>query len=304
MGALLNIPTVLVLGAGASVPFGFPTGRQLSELLCKDLMAERAGAGFHILRDRCGYSADQIEDFRLAFFRSGKSSVDAFLEHRTDFKDIGIAAIAQALIRYENEGELFGFDESNWLREMIIRLNTAFDDFGKNRLSFVTFNYDRTVEHFLFSSLKHGYGKTDEECAAVLDNIPVIHLHGRLGYLPWQSRSESRAFHTDIDQQGLKAAIDNIKIIHEPITDGRDVDFKSAKAKLAEAEQVVVMGFGYNATNVERLGLADLQEGKAIGTCEGLGSRGEDAARRACNGKVRLLGGNCIRFVREEMNWE
>jgi hypothetical protein len=59
------------------------------------------------------------------------------------------------------------------------------------------------------------------------------------------------------------------------------------------------MGFGYNPKNVERLGVADIDAGRAIGTCQGLGARGEEAARTVCDNKVRLVGGDCMHFVRE-----
>jgi hypothetical protein len=130
-----------------------------------------------------------------------------------------------------------------------------------------------------------------------------IHLHGRLRFLPWQNKS-ARPYTVDISPEALKVSTDNIKVIHEDITDGRDEDFKRAKSLLADAEQIVLMGFGYNPKNIERLGIADLPEGKAIGTCQGLGGRGEDAARSACNGRVKLIGGDCIQFICEVVNWQ
>lgn len=60
------------------------------------------------------------------------------------------------------------------------------EDFAKNKVAFVTFNYDRCVEHFFFTSLKNSFGRSDEETAAVAKRIGVVHLHGRLGHLPWQ----------------------------------------------------------------------------------------------------------------------
>src|SRR5260370_41652988 len=108
-------------------------------------------------------------------------------------------------------------------------------------------------------------------------NMPVIHLHGRLGFLPWQS-GESRLYDSEITAESLRTGANNINIIHEDITDGRDKDFSEAKRLLADAEQVLLMGFGYNSTNVERLGIADLAAGKSKGTCQGLGGSGEKAA--------------------------
>jgi hypothetical protein len=264
---VLTKPTVFVLGAGASVPFGFPVGRALSELVVRDLRDGRHG--FKELRELGGFSEVDITTFRNAFFRSGKLSVDAFLEHRDDLMDIGKAATALALIRFENEGKLFSYDDSNWLRETFARLTTSFDEFPNNRLSFVTFNYDRTVEHFLFSALQNSYRKSDDESRAVLEQIPVVHLHGRLGFLPWQKGSATREFSTKLTPEG----------------------------------QIVVMGFGYNRLNISRLGLDTIPQGRAIGTCQGLGGKGEMMAQQMCNERIRFVSGDCVHFIREVVSW-
>ena len=39
-------------------------------------------------------------------------------------------------------------------------MNTPFEDFEKNLVSVITFNYDRSLEQFLFISLKSRYGKS------------------------------------------------------------------------------------------------------------------------------------------------
>src|SRR5687768_2077401 len=111
---MLTKPIVLVLGAGASVPFGFPTGRNLSELIVQQLRSGQAG--FKALQQYGGYTDDEINLFRQTFSRSGQNSIDAFLEHRSDLLGIGKAATAQALIRFESEEKLFSFDAENWLR--------------------------------------------------------------------------------------------------------------------------------------------------------------------------------------------
>ena len=46
-------------------------------------------------------------DFATELDRTGRNSVDAFLEHRTEFEKIGKAAIIAALIPKEQPGNLF-----------------------------------------------------------------------------------------------------------------------------------------------------------------------------------------------------
>src|ERR1700742_4305796 len=159
---MLIKPTVLVLGAGASKPFQFPTGVELSTQLVDQLQPQQRS--YESLVTGFDLPGQKIAEFREAFFYSGKNSVDAFLEHRTEFLPIGKAATAAILVGYEHPWHLFRYDNNNWLRYLYNNLNTSFDDFGSNRLAIVTFNYDRTVEHFFFTSLKNTYGRSDDEC--------------------------------------------------------------------------------------------------------------------------------------------
>src|SRR5215211_8988152 len=122
---MISRPTVLVLGAGASAPFGFPTGLRLSERIVRDLQVGHPG--YNALQEYCGFDETEITRFRLAFFRSGRNSVDAFLEHREDLLGVGKAAIAVGLIGFENEGRLFAYDDANWLRDTYNYLNVSPD---------------------------------------------------------------------------------------------------------------------------------------------------------------------------------
>jgi len=297
---MIDVRTVFVLGAGASVPFGFPSGFDLSEHVVQAL--QPGHAGFNDLSSIGEQTQEDVIRFRDAFHHSGKNSVDAFLEHRVDLMAIGKLATAHTLIARENAAKLFTYGNS-WLRELYNRMNSTFETFARNQLSFVTFNYDRSVEHFFFSALSNTYGRPADEVKSVLERIPVVHLHGRLGALPWQG-GQTRPYETTIDRDTLTIAAENIKIIHEDIADGRDKEFALAKELLSKADQIILMGFGYNSTNVERLGIRDLPDGKMIGTCVGLGAKGEAAAQEITGGKVQLIGGDCTHFVREVMRWK
>lgn len=102
---MIATPTVLVLGAGASCPYGFPTAKQLRNDVCKAFSSQDTPAS-RLLGDSAA-PAKQFLEFRDAFWRSGTPSVDAFLEGRPDFLHVGKLAIAYCLIRYENEKKLY-----------------------------------------------------------------------------------------------------------------------------------------------------------------------------------------------------
>jgi hypothetical protein len=136
--------------------------------------------------------------------------------------------------------------------------------------------------------------------AAVLSTIPIIHLHGSLGPLPWQHR-HGRDYDVEIDTRLLKVATDSLKIIHEDITDGRDADFRRAKELLSQAEQIRFMGFGYNRINMERLGLANLPRGIAMGTTQGIGNSELRSIATAVDDRIHFFPADCLEMVREQL---
>jgi hypothetical protein len=175
---MIKIPTVFIVGAGASKPYGFPIGRELVTLICNNLINDQSRY-FKQLYDLERYNRSDILGFRNQLLYSGKGSVDAFLEHRKDCIQIGKYAIAQVLIEFEDSQQLFV--KGDWYQYLYEKLNTSFEEFDQNKIGIITFNYDRSIEHYLFTALKNSYGKSDEECASKNKNIPIIHVHGQLG---------------------------------------------------------------------------------------------------------------------------
>ena len=41
-----------------------------------------------------------------------------------------------------------------------VKLNSSFEEFGENKLSIITFNYDCSLEHYLLNSLINSHEKT------------------------------------------------------------------------------------------------------------------------------------------------
>jgi hypothetical protein len=178
----------------------------------------------------------------------------------------------------------------------------SLEEFAENRVSFVTFNYDRVVEHFFHTSLVNTFGKGIEETGKIVEQIPVIHLHGRLGFLPWQNTQGVVTYGAPtIDKQVMDTLLKEIKVVHEDITDGRDKEFTRAKELLAEAERVYLLGFGFGARNMERLGLKQLpqQQGIPKATAAGLTQHELNQVVALLGGKVDLrLGVDCIGLLR------
>jgi hypothetical protein len=268
---LITQQTVFVLGAGASMGFGYPSGSQLKQDII-NLIRNGNTDKYRSLRQLVSKDED-ITNFRDALFKSGRTSVDAFLEHRSDFMQIGKRAIALALLDYEKPELLFAAEnksEKNWYEYLFGRMNSSFADFPNNKISFVTFNYDRSLEHYLFEALKNSYGKPEEEVAAVLKQIPIIHVHGKLGNLPWQGPN-CRWYEPTFDVNDVINAANGIRIISES-TDVQ-TNFAPAIQALQQATRVFFLGFGYHSENLARLSLDLSLDINYYGSVFGLATR-------------------------------
>jgi len=247
--------TVVVLGAGASNPYGYPLGREL----VNHIVRMNAGRGSHLF-------GPGFERFQLQLKRSAMYSVDAFLEYRPEYTAIGSNAIAAGLIRYETDNLLWPDEEKegtdNWYAYVFNKLaiGLRFESFFALPISFVTFNYDRSLEHFLLNALMSRYGAGENTIGPMLKGIPIIHVHGDLGPLPFQTwrPSERRPYTYDPENVNLSVAAAGIKIIYG--ADANSEAFIRARERLESAERIYFLGFGYHPTNMERLGFVKGKE--------------------------------------------
>jgi hypothetical protein len=228
---MITVPTVFVLGAGASAPYGLPLGIQLRLDIFKNYTMD-TDRSVHLF-NTTKFRRPDIDKFVDALRYSGLLSVDAFLERRPEFMEIGKSMMGVELLHGEVHDRLWQ-DGSNWLTYLYSSMvGNSLDEFLNNKVSLVTFNYDRSVEHFLYISLKNSFGRSSQDTAGAMRSIPIVHLHGRLGYLPWQGGNNGISFgDNQIDGRKMDILQKEIKVVHEELTDGRDKDFDEAKALL------------------------------------------------------------------------
>ena len=264
---MITNPTVLVLGAGASADYGFPLGYTLVVQICAGLSSVDSNLYKQLLS--CGFTTDEIEGFRRAFELSAQLSIDTFLERRPEFLEIGKATIACCLIPHEDETRFYRRDRRGgsyrWYEYLFSRMTATKEDFSGNQLSILTFNYDRSFEHFLYLALKNSYGLADDEAAKLLQSIPIVHLYGKLGELPYLSSGSGRHYRQQISREIIQLCIKAIKIVHEGAENAEE--FKTACELLGKVKTICFLGFGYHPDNVRRLRLNELnQSPQIIGT--------------------------------------
>jgi hypothetical protein len=263
--------TVLVLGAGASCPYGFPLGQTLIDKITREVSYYQSVLWQQLIQ--CSFESKFIKEFSDALNDSPLNSIDIFLETRPEFSKIGRTSIAISLLPCESVSRLMDYsrsvrlklikgyegEENSWYHYLFTHLHDPGTSFGENKLRVITFNYDRSFEHFLFLSVQSCYpGKNDSEIASMIQTISIIHLYGSLGRLPWQKHEVGLSQNVtpfgaeSLTSEKLPKAADSIQVISD--NNGVTPEFDKAKEILENAEHIYFLGFGFYKKNIERLG--------------------------------------------------
>jgi hypothetical protein len=144
----ISKPTVLILGAGASKPYGFPTGEELFDGV-RQLQV-------HEVSDEISPSqSDHAGPLQLAVRSSLHRSLDAMLERRSELVEAGKAYTARRLLRAEAAArEAVADAPGTWYHILWDAMDLAsLEAFRATPLKIITYNYDRSLEYALVSGL-------------------------------------------------------------------------------------------------------------------------------------------------------
>lgn len=292
---MIDKRTVFVLGAGASCPYGYPSGARLRELICYDGGSFKGGflQSFLDYLNRQNFvenikntKRDEIKKFIRTFNDANVQSIDVFMDKNPSIAPIGKYIIAFEIFRAEQEsvfGEYLkrkkldledaiqdlnrkkylrgfsGFHGGDWYFYLYNRLikglvgKDALPDFSNGNISFITFNYDRSLEQSLYESLRNTYTEVSEdEIIKVLKQLNILHIYGRIAPLKWQSPKDYIDYKPQINETLLQNAAKNIRTIFE---EKQNPELIEAQNLLKDAEQIFFLGFGYALENMGVLNL-------------------------------------------------
>ena len=207
-------------------------------------------------------------------------SIDEFVDHYQDDRVLVLLAkmgICAAILEKEKssnlvrtKGNLSNVDHEFldrndvWLKQLWYMMRQEVPR-GRpvglfENLSFVNFNYDRTLEAFLIRALTDMYDMPADEAVRFVENCPIYHPYGvvdRLSSTPFGAGYP-------VDLLRLK---DNIRTYAESEASPQKRDYED---HLSKASNVVFLGFAYRQLNLELLRSGGKGSQRVFGTAVGI----------------------------------
>ena len=279
---MLRQKTTFIVGAGASKEFGFPLGAELKNDIDNALSLEFDDLGrpanqqTRLLKecyeglfcDEAG-TADDKEIIRKAgLLRKSlplTASIDDYVDaHRSDAHIASLAkySIARSILAHERNSTIaikrdsprinFKKTQDTWISHFfkLIREGHTFDGLRSSfeNASFIIFNYDRVVEHFLQEAVKELYQVDDDAAAGVLAHSKFLHPYGSLGSINSKSSAEALPFGAEESVYNIVRATKSIKTYTEQINDQSQVELTKI---VSDSARIVFLGFAFYPQNMK-----------------------------------------------------
>jgi len=277
---------VLVVGAGASKEVKLPIGSEL-----KDRIAAALNFKFRNGYQLESGDSDIAEAIQLyvqnhrpngstdvnPFIRAGRRirdampqapSIDNFIHAHQDDEKIALCgklAIAKCILEAEAQSMLHMSRET--LVNFVDVKDTWYNLFFQyqiapfkisdlperlSKITIITFNYDRCIEHYFHSGLMNYYGIDGVQATGLMKHLTILHPYGYLGPLAWSDVRNPIPFGTKVHPAQLLEIAQNLKTFTEG-TDKTHSDIVSIKQSIDSAEKIVFLGFSFNSQNLELL---------------------------------------------------
>jgi hypothetical protein len=259
--------TTLILGAGASAPYKFPTGFELTQ----KILALEGNIELLI------YFSDQISPLVKQFFQSFRmstaTSIDSFVAKNPRYTEVARTAIAMVLMDMEDHEVFFNHTiNDHWYRYLVNKLcPDSWDAFDPSRLRIVTFNYDVSLEFFLATAVSHMYGKGAADVIEKLERLEIVHVYGKLDrplgtYGQIKTDIDPSDEKTEITKRDVKKASAGIHLMGEGREDTQHLQV--IQNIIHSSDQIGFLGFGFDSVNVDRIfggkGFSVPEHGKKI----------------------------------------
>ena len=291
---MISKKSVIILGAGSSQPYGFPSGLELineiitflrkSEYLI--LLQKYGSLMKHLQKD------NSVSSFLEDLINANPASIDDFLTFHSDNYDyqlIGKICILYCINKCENpnrfkpiiktiQDKMILLMECDWysiLWQLLYQGANEITDLRNNSITFITFNYERSLEYFLKTSIEGLFSFVNKELIDdVLSNLPIYHIYGKIGeivseipketseefYKEYNSDNFISHFFTDSNtsHQEKISLFDKIcKFTKKLWVYGKksydSLIFKNSSTALENADKIYFFGFSFHPQNMKIL---------------------------------------------------
>jgi len=276
---MITEKTVFILGAGASCPYGFPSGAQLREDIRFKFQDVYSRYAYRIWKREIEDVERPIVKFIDKFYNSTTKSIDLFMAGNPTLVETGKYIIAFEMLGAEQkscfreESQIRAQDWYSYLFNRMrdtIKNKTEITKFTENNVSFITFNYDRSLEYFFYESLRNSFTEVPEqEIITILKQLKIIHVYGAIAPLDWQDGENGVKYRTQITESVLQKTSRNLRTIYE---ETQNPELLRACKLIEEATRIFFLGFGYAEENINILSLPRMipLHSKVYGTGFGL----------------------------------
>ncbi|KQY48569.1 hypothetical protein [Rhizobium sp. Root483D2] len=282
---MFNKKIVFVVGAGGSFELGLPVGETLKGIIAKKLDLPQpgrgVGSGDDVLRKALVYRAkkaggdinQQMHRHWIAAqaVRSAMPqaiSIDNYLHTHASDEDVvtvGKFGIAASILEAEHKSKIyhehhgrpeidFTHAPDSWHNTFckILTENVQLDRLDKifENVTFITFNYDRCIEHYVLWWLIRYMRLSWEDCTELCQKLKIFHPYGKVCGLPWQRTGmPSSEYGWPAEHEILNHAAGQIRTFTERVDDEKMLaDMRGA---ISECEQLVYLGFSFGMMNME-----------------------------------------------------
>jgi len=328
---MFRVPTLFIIGAGASSEVGLPTGDALKNIIVSNTNikfddfgtkqisgdTQITGALRQYVKGSNGQDGD-INPFLHAAWAIRDNmpqafSIDSYIDaHRDDEKITlcGKLAIVRSILQSEQNSKLyikhsgdtldFNKLQETWYSKFFKLLH---DNVSKAELetifrniSFINFNYDRTIEHYLPHALSIYYRIEENKAQDIVRKLKIFHPYGTVGQLPWHLSTQVEVPYGQSEYgMDLLSIAGQIKTFKEQVDDKTILD--SIRSEVQRAKVIVFLGFGYHQQNLELIKPYGKTETESVfGTSKGLSIYDSNLIEKKISGITLLDRGSSVRI--------
>lgn len=166
---------------------------------------------------------------------------------------------------------------------------TSYYQFKENKIKFITFNYDRSLEYFFVQRILNFFPEQEEfqNINNIFKIIPIYHVFGKVGNFHWESEVSRNYTHELGNYSNYHEIGKELRTIYE-IESTKELD--TIKDIVHNADEVQFFGFGYNDFNLRLLDVQNWPENLHIsGTRYKLSDREVGDVNKKLNNKLESI---------------